>query len=163
MFQVKIVQWNCFKLSNEREMELKLFLKECSPDILSIQEIKLTDEKARILLNQKGYTAHIRSRKNNPSHGGGVAVLVRSGIPHTTITGLDESLEIIGLKIEASEVCFDFFSLYNPPNRTIPYDFFTELEKKKSSFILVGDLNDPKASDNSEFCVQTDSPLATEN
>ena len=70
-----------------------------------------------------------------------MAVLVRSGIPHTAITGLDESLEIIGLKIEASEVYFDFFSLYNPPNRTIPYDFFTDLEKNKTSFILVGDIN----------------------
>ena len=30
---------------------------------------------------------------------------------------------------------------YNPPNKTIPYDFFTDFEKKKSSFILVGDLN----------------------
>ena len=34
MFQVKIVQWNCFKLSIDREIELKLFNKEHNPYIV---------------------------------------------------------------------------------------------------------------------------------
>ena len=83
-----------------------------------------------------------------PNHGGGVAVLVRSGIPHTVINELDDSLEIISLNIEVSEVCFDFYSLYHPPNMTIPYDFYTDLERKNKSFIPVGDLNSKTKSIN---------------
>ena len=60
MFQVKIVQLNCFKLSIDREIELKLFIKEHNPDILSIQEIKLNDEKARIMLKTTGYSVYIK-------------------------------------------------------------------------------------------------------
>ncbi len=81
------------------------------------------------------------SRKTNPNHGGGVAILIRSEIPHTSITGLDESLEIIGLKVETNEVCFDFVSLYNPPGSIIPYDLFSKYDSNGVDLILVGDLN----------------------
>ncbi len=73
--------------------------------------------------------------------GGGVAILIRTGIPHSAISGLDESLEIIGITIELKEVSFDFFSFYSSPTQVIPYDFFSSLEIKKTDFVLVDDLN----------------------
>ena len=94
-----------------------------------------------MLLRFDGYSTYIKVRNLNPDHGGGVAILIRSGITHSLINGLDDSLEIVGLKVEVKEVCFDFFSLYSPPNQVIPYDFFISLENVKSDFVLVGDLN----------------------
>ena len=55
--------------------------------------------------------------------------------------GLDDSLEIIGIKIESNEVCFDLYSLYSPPSLVLPYEFFSKLETEKTEFVLVGDLN----------------------
>lgn len=66
--------------------------------------------------------------------GGGVAILIRSGIPHTPMYGLDDSLEIIGIKIESNEVRFDFYSLYSPPSTVLPYELFSKLETEKNDF-----------------------------
>ena len=92
-------------------------------------------------LNFRGYSAYIKTRSINPGQGGGVAILIRSLIPHSQITDLDESSELVGLKVEYNEVCFDFFSLYSPPSQIISYEFFISLETNKSDFVLVGDLN----------------------
>ncbi len=43
---LRIIQWNCFSLTIARIEELRLFLNEAQPDIMSIQETKLNDEKA---------------------------------------------------------------------------------------------------------------------
>ena len=141
MFQIKIAQWNCFKLTTARIVELKNFLNIIKPDIISIQELKLSEERANLHLRVSGYITYVKARKTNPNHGGGVAILIRSEIPHTTITGLDDSLEIIGLKVETNEYCFDFVSLYNPPGRIIPCDFFVKYDSNGVDLILVGDLN----------------------
>jgi len=112
MNQLKVAHWNCFKLTQSRQFELKNFLNIFKPDIISLQELKLNEEEARLCLRIVGYSVYIKPRKVNPEHGGGVAVLIRSGISYSIISGLDESLEIMGIKIELNEVCFDF--LMNP-------------------------------------------------
>ena len=43
---LRIIQWNFFSLTIARVEELRLFLNEAQPDIMSIQETKLNDEKA---------------------------------------------------------------------------------------------------------------------
>jgi len=141
MSQLKIVHWNCFKLSNTRQIELINFINILKPDIISLQEIKLSIEMSNLFLNINGFTTHVKARTTNPNQGGGVAVLIRSEIPHTSIDELDCNLEIIGLNINTSEYDFDFFSLYNPPSKLLPTEFFHDLESKKRTFILVGDLN----------------------
>jgi len=141
MNQLKVAHWNCFKLTQSRQFELKNFLNIFKPDIISLQELKLNEEEARLCLRIVGYSVYIKPRKVNPEHGGGVAVLIRSGISYSIISGLDESLEIMGIKIELNEVCFDFFTLYSPPNKDIPYEFFKSLDNSKSEFVIVGDLN----------------------
>ena len=92
-------------------------------------------------LNFPGYSAYIKTRIVNPDQGGGVAILIKDGIRHSLITDLDDSMELVGVKIELKEVCFDFFSLYSPPGQIISYDFFKNLEVNKIDFIIVGDLN----------------------
>jgi exonuclease III len=108
---------------------------------VSLQEIKLSKEEANLSLNFQGYSAYIRTRESNPKRGGGVAILIRSEIPHTPILGLDDSLEIVGIRIETNEVRFDFISLYSPPSLVLPYELFSKLETDKTDFVMVGDLN----------------------
>jgi len=146
MQQIRTVHWNCFKLTQQRRFALEHFLNLIKPDILSIQEIKLSKEEANLCLNFQEYSAYIRTRESNPKKGGGVAILIRSGIPHTPIFRQDDSLEIIGIKIESNEVCFDFYSLYSPPSLVLPYEFFSKLETEKIDIILVGDLNSKSKS-----------------
>ena len=46
--KLKIVQWNCFKLTDSRLIEFEMFLKIFDPDIISIQEIKLNTNLANL-------------------------------------------------------------------------------------------------------------------
>ena len=87
---------------------------------------------SNLLLNLKDFTTHVKARTLNPNQGGGVAVLIRSGIPHTPIVELDCSLEVIGLTINTSEYDFDFYSLY----KLLPIEFFLNLESKKKNLYL---------------------------
>lgn len=80
---IRIIQWNCFSLTIARIEELRLFINETQPDIMSIQETKLNDEKANYRLRFSGYTMYHKHLKSNPEHGGGVALLVKEGITHT--------------------------------------------------------------------------------
>ena len=83
MKQLKTFHWNCFKLTQQRHFEMEHFLKLLKPDIV----IKLSKEEANLCLNFQEYSAYIRTRESNPKKGGGVAILIRSGIPHTPIYG----------------------------------------------------------------------------
>ena len=82
-------------MTNTRQTELINFINIFKPDIVSLQEIKLSLEMSNLLLNLKDFTTHVKARTLNPNQGGGVAVLIRSGIPHTPIVELDCSLEVI--------------------------------------------------------------------
>jgi exonuclease III len=95
MQQIRAVHWNCFKLTQQRRFELEHFLNLIKPDILSIQEIELSKEEANLCLNFQEYSAYIRTRESNPKKGDGVAILIRSGIPHAPIFRQDDRLEII--------------------------------------------------------------------
>jgi exonuclease III len=62
MSQLKIVHWNCFKMTNTRQMELINFINIFKPDIVSLQEIKLSFEMSNLLLNLKDFTTHVKAR-----------------------------------------------------------------------------------------------------
>jgi len=54
MQSLRIIHWNCFKLTNVRSEELRLFLQEAKPDIMSVQETKLNNECANLRMRYKG-------------------------------------------------------------------------------------------------------------
>ena len=58
----KIVHWNCFSLKNKIR-DLDLFLKNSKPDIVSLNEIKMSTENANFHLRFEGYATHFKSRK----------------------------------------------------------------------------------------------------
>ena len=47
---LKTVHWNSFKLNEDRIFELSLFLKVFKPHLMSINEVKLSREKANLFL-----------------------------------------------------------------------------------------------------------------
>ena len=101
-------------MTADRLVELKFFLEEFDPDIVSIQELKLNQEQANLWLNFDGYTVHYKPRKINPTYGGGVAVIIRNSIANSIIVGLDDSKENVGIRVETKNICFNLVSLYSP-------------------------------------------------
>ncbi len=99
MNQLRIVHWNCFKLTNERLFEIENFLSINRPDIFSLQEIKLNLEEVNLCLNFPGYSAYIKTRTSNQEFGCGVAILISSRIPHSSISVPDDSLELVGVRL----------------------------------------------------------------
>ena len=111
---LKIVHWNCFKLDKIKLNELKLFLNEFEPDLISLQEVKLNQEQANLFLRFDSYSVYYKPRERNPTRGGGVAILVNNSLMNTRINGLNNKLEIIGVKIETIDLSFNLISYYEP-------------------------------------------------
>ena len=57
-FELKLVQWNCFKMTQARLLEFKLFLDQFQPDLVSIQEIKMNQEQTNLFLRFDGYKVY---------------------------------------------------------------------------------------------------------
>ncbi len=55
IFELKIIHWNCFKMTKTRLYEFKLFLELFQPDIISVQEIKMDQEQSNLFLRFDGY------------------------------------------------------------------------------------------------------------
>ena len=141
MFKLKIIHWNCFSLTVARNFELKQFLATNKPDLLLLQEIKLDNEAANMRLRYEGYATYHKVRIRNPGSGGGVAILINEKISHTPIMDIEESLELIGLKIELNNFTLDVFSYYNPPGSIVSKSLFDCYLNNGKNFILLGDLN----------------------
>ena len=78
-FNFLILQWNCFQLKT-RLGELEMFLKKVKPDIVSINEIKMSTENANFHLRFEGYSTLFKCREKNGDSGGGVALLINEKI-----------------------------------------------------------------------------------
>ena len=139
MYCLKITHWNYFKLTLARSEELQLFLKESQPDIMSIQETKLNDESANLLMRYKGYSMYHKERTKNPSYGGGIAILIKEGITHYLIDKETLPGEVLAINVEHGKTSFNFASMYNPPNITLDKDAIRELLNREDK--LIGDLN----------------------
>ena len=50
-YNLKIIHWNCFKMTENRAKELNEFIKLNKPDVISLNEVKLNNEKANALLS----------------------------------------------------------------------------------------------------------------
>ncbi len=73
--------------------------------------------------------------------GGGVALLIKNSILNTRIFGLDENLEIIGVKIEAGNFSFNLVTYYEPKGDSLSAEAIESYMRLGPNLILVGDLN----------------------
>jgi hypothetical protein len=144
MFNLNIIHWNCFKLSDTRLFELEIFISKFKPDIISLQEIKLTNENANYEIRFDGYSTYHRLRSVNPDKGGGVAFLVSDKLNHCSFFDDDDylsNLEIVGITIEVDSFKLHLFSYYNTPTDLLDYALFMKLNRLSENFLIVGDLN----------------------
>jgi hypothetical protein len=135
-----IIQWNCFKLTDSRIIELRLFLEEFKPDVMSIQEIKMNQEQANLKIRFDGYSTLYKPRKANPEMGGGVVLLIKDTIVHSEITNLSGELDNIGIRVETNDFSFNLISLYSPAN-TLGFDSVKKFSELGPELFLIGDLN----------------------
>ncbi len=135
---LKIFHWNCFCLTRAKVIELRDYVNKFSPDIVSLNELKMSEETANLMMRFDGYASYFKVRNK---HGGGVAIIIKILIPHVQILNLNPDMEIVGVTVNLKKSKFDVYSLYNPPSVLIPYDFFINLFESKIDFVLVGDLN----------------------
>lgn len=119
------------------------------PDVAIITETKLTEEKATdCQLDIPGYGPPVR--RDRTAHGGGVAIWVRSGIPHQELNIDNSSQELIWVSVTTSSgnrlgLC----GAYRPgTSADTDIDLFTAMEagidrvrQTCSHVILAGDFN----------------------
>ncbi|RNA38215.1 hypothetical protein BpHYR1_045483, partial [Brachionus plicatilis] len=137
---LSIIQWNCFELTRDRIIELSVFLQEFQPDIMSIQEVKLTEEQVNTFIRFSGYFAHFKPRQVNPTHGGGVLILVNNKMNCFKISEFDLDIDHVGIKIDSKGICFNLVSLYVPSN-TLKKDLIKSYCELGEDLIILGDLN----------------------
>ena len=127
-------------MTQARIFELKLFLEEFQPDIMSIQEVKLNQEQANLFLRFDGYNVHYKPRKLNPEYGGGVAIITRDSIANSVVVGLCDKLDNIGVRVETNDICFNLISLYAPA-KTLSLDTIKKYAELDLELFILGDLN----------------------
>ena len=138
---LEIIHWNCFKLTETRIFEFKLFLDEFKPDIVSLQEIKLDEEEGNLKMRFDSYSVYYRPRKINPNWGGGVGFLIRNTLQYVELDGLNDNQEILGIKIESEDLCLNLISYYSPPNEIISFETIKFVSNLDDPAIIIGDLN----------------------
>ena len=138
--ELKIVHWNCFKMTQTRLFEFELFLREIQPDIVSIQEVKMNREQANLFLGFDGFITYYKPRENKAEFCCGNAIVVKNSISHTIIPNMDQVLDHLGIRVETNDFCFNLFSLYSPSN-TLKFETFLKYKELGSEIFILGDLN----------------------
>ena len=140
--KTKIVHWNCNSVSNKIE-EFKMFCEKYKPDIISLNETKITDEKANYILQIDNYTTIHKARNSTTKNGaGGVALIVKNNVKFSECKFFDEmNLEILAINVNISGVETCVITYYNPPQDTLRKSIFEKLNELKIKYILLGDLN----------------------
>ena len=82
---------------------------------------------SNIYLDFKNYQSVVKSRDRK---GGGVAILIKNGIEFTLDSSFDHfSLELLCIQIKLKDHPLYIFSLYNPPNKLLPFELFSQISK----------------------------------
>lgn len=134
--RLQIMHWNCQGITEySKAIELQLFLKEHSIDLLMLNETFLKPQHKLVLPGYKIY------RNDRETHGGGVAIAVRTSIIHRLqkpfLTKTFENI-CVSIKIGNKEVLF--IAAYCP---RYARDFTSDLELLTSAedYFLLGDFN----------------------
>ena len=72
---MKVVQWNCNKMTVSRCEELNLLIKEIDPDIICLNEVKLDQHRANYQLSFENYETIYKPRPANSNQPTAVVLL----------------------------------------------------------------------------------------
>lgn len=133
--EIKIHTWNANGVLNKQQ-ELGSYLVENKVDIMLINELKVKDN---FKLTIRNYTTIFKLRDNNTGYGG-VAILIKKGIPFIEVDSVQCSIENIGIKIEKD---LTIIAAYNPPSNKYKSTCLDALLNGSGStkVIVMGDLN----------------------
>jgi exonuclease III len=138
---LRLVHWNCNSLNNKID-EFKDFCFTNKPHVISLNETKLSEDRADYILQIDNYNVIHKTRNSGKNGAGGVALLIREDINFSECKIFD-NLEIeicaVNIMINKNEVCV--LSYYNPPQKELSEKVFEILKETKTKFILMGDLN----------------------
>lgn len=134
---IQIASWNAQGVSNiTKQAELNLFLQSNNIDIICLQETFLNDHHKLYIENYVIY------RMDRPTHGGGVAIIIRRCIKHKLLNNLnDTSIENISLEVYSRGSSFVVTSVYCPGFSPSFERDLTNLTETNRDVLLFGDLN----------------------
>jgi exonuclease III len=149
-----IFHWNCFSFKNKIQNFL-FFLETFSPDIVMLNETKLSETEMRKLLDNRNYKLLTKERAN--TKGGGVAMVIKNNIKTEQISLGDqlENTEYIALELEwknNTKLCL--VAYYNPPDVVLRRDLFDLVHSRYENYVVCGDLNSKTLS---TYCSSTNS------
>ena len=130
-----IIQWNCNGL-RARQPDLQKLIQEENPSAICLQETRTTKNYG--LGNLYSLYLHTPPTVNQTT--GGVAIAIKTAIPHTRII-LQTTLQAIAIETHTPKIK-TICCIYIPPNDILTTKEITDLIKQlKKPFILVGDFN----------------------
>lgn len=145
-----IFMTNCRSLNQHKCNELELVIKDYSPDIITLTETWLTNDK-ECTINFKGYN---RFTVNRPIKiGGGCCILAKSTISAGILTKLEtDRVSALWVKLTLSRHAIIIGCIYHPPAKTVAenqetLDYLTSTmasllrKHPKAYYILCGDFN----------------------
>ena len=127
-----LIDWNCNSLNNKIE-EFKSFCFKFNPEIISLNETKMSEFNAKYILNINNYTTIHKSRNNDKNGAGGVALLIRNDIKFSEsslLESLNQELIAINTINNGKETCI--IAYYNPPNLKIDEKIFDILKNESN-------------------------------
>jgi exonuclease III len=125
--------------------ELRVISTANRPNIIALQETKLSDKITSTTLMLPGYTLFRKDRNEN---GGGVALFVDDKLKPKEITvGIESGLEMVAVRCKSEKSNFIIASIYKPPIITNSVfiewlsNFIATLGNEKDCLIFAGDTN----------------------
>ncbi|KAH9629757.1 hypothetical protein HF086_009884, partial [Spodoptera exigua] len=117
---------------------LDLAVCDLSSDIIAVNETRINEQ---VPLHIPGYSCY-RQDKRHDGRGQGVAILIRSNIPHSQVcVPVLGHLEAVGIEITVSFQKVLIFSIYQSPNLDILINDLETLLNTGKRVMLLGDFN----------------------
>jgi hypothetical protein len=129
-----IITWNANGILGKKD-EVESFLKTHDVDVLTVCETKLlkTDK-----LQIRNYNI-IRNDRDGTSRGGGVAIIVKNGIPHIKVRLPDTEFETVAIRLVNNNIFV--IAIYNRPANKFNVTSLRKLSNLANKLIIGGDLN----------------------
>ena len=139
---LNLIHWNANSLNNKKREFDQFILNDLNPDIVSVNETKLSDFRANMLLNYENYNIINKSRHQNKNGAGGIAILLKKNINFIQIVdNAFNELEIIVINIFIKNITLTLVSYYNAPHLNLNIRILEQLNTRYQNLIILGDLN----------------------
>ncbi|VVC92739.1 unnamed protein product [Leptidea sinapis] len=135
---LQLLYWNADGVHKKQQELADLAVSVLNVDIIALCETRLTN---RLKLNIPGFYCY-RQDKHCSGTGQGVAILVRSDIPHSTLPiPTTTNLEAVGILIQLTKTNIAVISAYQSPNKLLLTSDLNAILACGTQVLIMGDLN----------------------